>query len=213
MSPLGVGRVALMAAAAGGAVTPGDEWEQLAYNIVSSSSVASVGFTSAGSSSSWEKYDHLCFFSQCHTTYGVGNISLEFQVNGLTGTVYNSSYMMVSTGNTDGGSNWAGTAEAFGAAGEMSGHAGANTNARGVNHTFFYNINSEFYKNYMTDAQQSPGYGGPGTGRQQRHGQVFGTISTTDPIESVSFATYRNSSSGAIKEWSEFYLYGIGAPE
>ena len=211
MSPLGVGRVALMAAAAGGAVTPGDEWEQLAYNIVSSSSVASVGFTSAGSSSSWEKYDHLCFFSQCHTTGGLGNVSLEFRVNSLTSTVYNASYMMVSTGYSDGGSNWAGTAETFGAAGEMSGHAGANTGSRGVNHTFLYNINSEFYKNYLTEAHQSPGYS-PGSSRLQRHGQVFGTISTTDPIESISIAAHRNTWP-QIKQWSEFYLYGIGAPE
>ena len=209
--PLGAGRVALMAAAAGGAVEPGDEWEQLAYNIVSSSSVASVGFTSAGSSESWEKYDHLCVFSQCHTTYGVGNVTLEFQVNGLDDEQYNSSNMLVQTGYSDGGANTQKTAEDFGCAGEMSGHSGANTGSRGVNHTFFYHINSEFYKNYMTEESQSPGYS-VGSSRLQKHGQIFGTISTTDPIESISLSAYRNPSA-QIKEWSEFYLYGIGAPE
>ena len=37
-------------------------------------------------------------------------------------------------------------------------------------------------------------------------------ISTTDPIESISIAAHRNTWP-QIKQWSEFYLYGIGAPE
>ena len=204
--PLGAFKATLLGASGGGDLV-GDEFVQLNEETNAGSAPSSVTLTSAGAAISWEAFDHLFVTIDARSRTSSNSEEAYFRINGIsTGNLYfGSRHQWVGGGGGSYGGGYSYASQEQMAFGNFIGE-NQDQGCYGHSELVFYNINSDKFKNVRSFTCGSPG----GSSSNTIYNAIWNvTVKTTDPVTSLYFSLWSN----AWTQYSEFAVYGIGAPE